>query len=53
MNPIQKSWLWLLRPAAYVINEKLAKKSGLFGKIGKLFIIGPREYGVHPMNKMF
>jgi len=27
--------------------------TGFFGRIGKFFIIGPREYGVHPTNKMF
>jgi len=53
MNPIQKLWLQILSPFAYVINEKLAKRSGFFGKIGKFFIIGPREYGVHPINKAF
>eukprot|EP01015_Nassula_variabilis_P011759 TRINITY_DN1951_c0_g1_i2.p1 TRINITY_DN1951_c0_g1~~TRINITY_DN1951_c0_g1_i2.p1 ORF type:complete len:200 (+),score=34.24 TRINITY_DN1951_c0_g1_i2:116-715(+) len=53
MNPIQKLWLKVLTPVAYVINEKLARRPGFFGKIGKFFIIGPREYGVHPLNKMF
>eukprot|EP01016_Furgasonia_blochmanni_P044206 TRINITY_DN611_c0_g1_i1.p2 TRINITY_DN611_c0_g1~~TRINITY_DN611_c0_g1_i1.p2 ORF type:complete len:269 (-),score=79.06 TRINITY_DN611_c0_g1_i1:111-917(-) len=53
MNPIQKAWLKVLSPLAYVINEKLAKRSGFFGRIGKFFIIGPREYGVHPLNKLF
>jgi len=36
-----------------LINEKLAKRSGIFGKLGKFFLIGPREYGMHPMNKLF
>lgn len=53
MNPIQKYWLKFLEPVAFLINEKLAKRSGFFGKIGKFFIIGPREYGSHPINKMF
>mmetsp|Transcript_66009 Transcript_66009/g.76682 ORF Transcript_66009/g.76682 Transcript_66009/m.76682 type:complete len:212 (+) Transcript_66009:26-661(+) len=52
MNPIQKAWLQILSPFAYVINEKLAKRSGVLGKIGKFFIIGPRQYGVHPFNKL-
>ena len=26
---------------------------GLVGKIGRFFAIGPREYGVHPLNRMF
>ena len=64
MNHIQKLWLQVLSPLAYIVNEKLAKRSGIdfvedywylgfFGKIGKFFVIGPREYGVHPLNKMF
>eukprot|EP01017_Pseudomicrothorax_dubius_P041476 TRINITY_DN663_c0_g1_i3.p1 TRINITY_DN663_c0_g1~~TRINITY_DN663_c0_g1_i3.p1 ORF type:complete len:230 (+),score=61.92 TRINITY_DN663_c0_g1_i3:160-849(+) len=53
MNPIQKLWLRALSPLAYVINEKLAKRSGLVGRIGKFFMIGPREFGVHPMTKAF
>jgi len=52
MNPIQKIWLRVLSPVAYVINEKLAKRSGLLGRIGKFWMIGPREYGSHPFNKM-
>ncbi|EGR31133.1 hypothetical protein IMG5_117260 [Ichthyophthirius multifiliis] len=53
MNPIQKAWLQILQPVSFVINEKLAKRSGLLGKIGRFFMIGPREYGVHPLNRMF
>jgi len=53
MNYIQKAWLRVLSPAAYIINERIAKRSGLLGRIGKFFMIGPREYGVHPINKAF
>ena len=53
MNPSQKAWLRVLSPVAFVINEKLAKRSGLFGRIGKFFMIGPREFGHHPLNKAF
>lgn len=28
MNPIQRAWLKVLQPVAFVINEKLAKRSG-------------------------
>lgn len=28
MNPIQKLWLKALEPLSYVINEKMAKRSG-------------------------
>jgi len=45
--------LRVLTPLAYVINEKLAKRSGLLGRIGKFWMIGPREYGSHPLNKLF
>lgn len=51
MNPIQKAWLKVLTPFSYIINEKLAKRPGFFGKIGKFFMIGPREFGYHPINK--
>jgi len=53
MNPIQKVWLRLLTPFAYIVNEKIAKRSGVLGKIGKFFMIGPREFGAHPINKAF
>ena len=51
MNPIQKAWLKILSPFTYIINEKLAKRPGLVGRIGKFWMIGPREYGYHPINK--
>eukprot|EP00330_Aristerostoma_sp_ATCC50986_P006048 CAMPEP_0114587876 /NCGR_PEP_ID=MMETSP0125-20121206/10724_1 /TAXON_ID=485358 ORGANISM="Aristerostoma sp., Strain ATCC 50986" /NCGR_SAMPLE_ID=MMETSP0125 /ASSEMBLY_ACC=CAM_ASM_000245 /LENGTH=206 /DNA_ID=CAMNT_0001784001 /DNA_START=52 /DNA_END=672 /DNA_ORIENTATION=+ len=53
MNPIQKALLKVFSPLAYVINEKMATRSGLIGKFGKFFLIGPREYGTHPLNKAF
>ena len=28
MNPIQKQWLKILKPLAYLINERLAKRAG-------------------------
>jgi len=30
MNPIQKLWLKALEPLSYVINEKMAKRSGKY-----------------------
>ena len=51
MNPIQKAWLKLLAPVSFIINEKMAKRSGLLGKIGRFFLIGPREYGMHPTTR--
>ena len=28
MNPIQKAWLAVLKPFSYLINDRLAKRSG-------------------------
>ena len=53
MNPIQKAWLKVLAPVSYLMNDKLAKRSGLLGKIGRFFLIGPREYGMHPTTRAF
>merc|ERR1712226_66011 len=50
MNPIQRAWLKVLGPVQYVINEKLATRSGVIGKVGKFLIIGPREYGAHTIG---
>jgi hypothetical protein len=52
MNLIQKAWLVVLRPLTGFVNEKLAKKSGLFGRIGRFYAFGPREFGYHPTNKL-
>jgi hypothetical protein len=52
MNLIQKAWLVVLRPVAGFVNEKLAKKSGLLGRIGRFYAFGPREFGYHPSNKL-
>ncbi len=42
MNYIQKAWLVALRPVSTLINEKLATRSGMLGRIGKFYAIGPR-----------
>lgn len=52
MNPIQRAWLYVLKPVAYVVNDKLAKRSGLLGKFGRFFAVGPREFGFHPSNRI-
>lgn len=52
MNLIQKAWLVVLRPVAGFVNEKLAKKSGLLGRIGRFYAFGPREFGYHPSSKL-
>lgn len=51
MNPIQKAWLVVLRPVITLVNEKLAKRSGLLGRIGKFYAFGPRQFGYHPTNR--
>jgi hypothetical protein len=52
MNFIQRAWLVALRPLTSFVNEKLAKKSGIFGRIGRFYTFGPREFGYHPSNKL-
>ena len=42
MNYIQRAWLVALRPVANLVNDKLAKKSGLIGRIGRFYAFGPR-----------
>jgi hypothetical protein len=52
MNPLQKAWLIVLRPVVSLVNDKLAKKSGILGRIGKFYSFGPRQFGFHPINRM-
>lgn len=52
MNPIQKAWLVVLRPVVTLVNEKLAKKSGILGRIGRFYAFGPRQFGYHPINRL-
>lgn len=42
MNYIQRAWLVALRPVATFVNDKLAKKTGLIGRIGRFYAFGPR-----------
>lgn len=42
MNIIQRAWLIALRPVSTFVNDKLAKKSGMLGRIGRFFSFGPR-----------
>lgn len=51
MNHLQQAWLKILAPVIPLVNDKLAKRSGLLGKIGKFFAFGPRQFGYHPTNK--
>ena len=37
----------------YIINERLAKKSGLIGSLGRALEIGPRQYGAHVLPRFF
>jgi len=52
MNYIQRAWLTALRPLTSFVNEKLAKKSGMLGRIGRFYAFGPREYGYHPSSRL-
>lgn len=52
MNFIQRSWLVALRPLTTFVNEKLAKKSGILGRIGRFYAFGPREFGYHPSSRL-
>ncbi len=52
MNIIQKAWLTALRPVSSFVNEKLAQKSGLLGRIGRFYAFGSREFGYHPTSKL-
>ena len=42
----------VLKPVTYVLNDKLAKRSGWIGRFGRFFSIGPREFGYHPINRL-
>ena len=52
MNPIQKAWLKVLNPVITLVNDKMAKRPGMVGKIGRFFAFGPRQFGFHPINKL-
>ena len=52
MNFIQRAWLVALRPVSSFVDDKLAKKSGLLGRIGRFYAFGPREFGYHPSNRL-
>jgi hypothetical protein len=52
MNYIQRAWLVALRPVITLVNDKMAKRSGFIGKIGRFFAFGPRQYGFHTTNKI-
>ena len=42
MNYIQRAWLIVLKPVVTLVNDKMAKKSGVIGRIGRFFAFGPR-----------
>ena len=45
---------WFLRnskPLQYLVNERLAKRSGLVGRFFKAVEMGEREYGKHTMGR--
>jgi hypothetical protein len=51
MNHIQRAWLKVLAPLITLVNERLAKRTGMLGKLGRFFAFGPRQFGYHPTNK--
>lgn len=53
MNYIQKGWLKVLSPVVTLVNDKLATRSGVIGKVGRFFAFGPRQFGYHPINRYF
>ena len=52
MNPLQKAWLVALKPVVTFVNEKMATRSGIVGKLGRFFSFGPRQFGYHPINRL-
>ena len=47
---------WLLRNTQglqYVVNERLAARDNLIGRMFKPFIIGKREYSAHTFHRAF
>lgn len=51
MNHIQRGWLKILSPVVTLVNDKMATRSGLIGKLGRFFAFGPRQFGYHPINR--
>ena len=51
MNFLQKAWLKILSPVIPLVNDKLAKKGGTLGRIGKFWAFGPRQFGYHPTSR--
>ena len=51
MNPAQRLLLRVLQGPANFINNNLAKRPGVLGRIGRFWSLGAREYGVHTTSK--
>jgi hypothetical protein len=46
---------WLLKNTTglqYLINDRLAKRGGAFGRLGKALEMGERQYSAHTMGRM-
>ena len=52
MNTAQRFMLRALEHPANFINNNLAKRAGLLGRIGRFWSIGSREYGSHTTTKI-
>jgi hypothetical protein len=47
---------WLLKNTGglqYLVNERLAKRSGLIGRIARAIEMGPRQYSPHTLLRSF
>lgn len=47
---------WLLRNTTslqYLVNERLAKRSGFIGRIARAIELGPRQYSPHSTLRLF
>ena len=52
----QRYQTWLLKnigPLTYLVNERLAKRSGFIGRFFKGLEIGPRQYSQHTFHRAF
>ena len=52
----QRYQTWVLKNTQflqYVVNERLAKRSGFIGRVFKSLEMGPRQYSQHSMHRVF
>ncbi len=52
----QRYQAWLLKNTQwlqYLVNERLAQRSGIIGRIFKSLEMGPRQYSTHTLHRAF